>query len=701
MDLSLFLDSAQTLAAQVMTSPWGRLGAGLVTGLTVLGTALGNAGKVQTFLQSRRARQLAARMEAASRVGAFTEDEIRHALGDYTSPNCASIDPANEADLRNVMVTSPLMATVERYLDAEARRHLIVLADSGMGKTTFCLNFYARQLRRRRARPVAVIALGRKDALKHIDSISDKRNTTLLLDAFDEDAEAIAQPHERFATIMAAASDFRAVIMTCRSQFFPNDDAVPKTSGIMYAGPRKAGANREYALDCLYIAPFNARQIGIYLRKHFPLLSLRGYARRQLARQMIGQIHDLAVRPMLMATLPELVRQGKQISETYSLYEFMVDSWLQRERSWIDERTLRALSTSLAVTLYCKQSAGGDDRISPEELDRLCGASGWDVPRWQLTQRSLLNRDSQGNLKFAHRSILEYLFVSAAIDHDDRCFAVPWTNEMRRLFLSWGRTEAASVPATFSLIARDHRATRLLPLYDEQLERPSSLTLPEIKHLLSVPAQRAGTMPLHWHVACLSGVTTSDTVTVIDVAYDTTWTAVNISAVPDANIYRDTAMAIRAELFEARLPIAPSTDVGAAAGVLPTLGEVCALVDAVRKHPSVQLFAEGELYWLGQTLGDSLLAFSIGPSATQFPNATPIQSRSLREGQALHVYEVPVQPASRAAFAGRGVGGTTPVQTCGLSVRLRHGNAQADRDRHRTHVAKEEIPAALHKAISR
>lgn len=695
MDPSLIFETALTLAEQAKNSPWGRFGGLFLTALASIAPVVATISRLRESRQNRRARELALRMEEDSRVGAFTEEEIRHALKDYTSPNCASIDPANEADLRNVLVTAPLMETIEDYLGKENRRHLIVLADSGMGKTTFCLNFYARQMKRRGAHPVAVIALGRPGALQRIKEIRNKRSTTLLLDALDEDAEAIDRPHERFATIMSAAADFRAIIITCRSQFFPNDEAVPKGSGVMYAGPRKAGANREYELHCLYIAPFNANQIRLYLRKHFPLFSIRGYTRRKRAREMIDQIHDLAVRPMLMATLPDLVRQGKRITETYSLYEFMVESWLQRERSWIDVPMLHTISVALAVTLYCKQSGGGDDRMPPDEFESLCHASGWDVPRWQLTQRSLLNRDSEGNLKFAHRSILEYLFVFAAIAGEDRCFTVAWTREMRRLFLSWGRTDAATVHATYSLMSRDLRNTRLLPLYEGHQERAPSLTLAEIKTILSMaPSQRPGMMPEHWHVACLSTVTTPDTITVIDVAYDTTWTGVNILAVDDPAIYRDPDTAIRAELFEQN-----TENDGVTAGVLPTLDEVSSLIDAAMLQRPNVLFIEGELYWLGQTLGESLLAFSIAPTAAEFPNASLLHSRPVRQGTALHVFEIPVLPPSRAAFAGRDVGGSKPVLTYGLSLRLKHGTAQADRHMYCDKGPEVDLSIAFQKVI--
>ena len=53
---------------------------------------------------------------------------------------------------------------------------------------------------------------------------------------------------------------------------------------------------------------------------------------------------------------------------------------------------------------------------------------------WKLTRRSLLNRDAVGNYKFAHRSIMEYLFVHKFIQGDKSCVSVEWTDQMK-LFL--------------------------------------------------------------------------------------------------------------------------------------------------------------------------------------------------------------------------------------------------------------------------
>lgn len=61
-------------------------------------------------------------------------------------------------------------------------------------------------------------------------------------------------------------------------------------------------------------------------------------------------------------------------------------------------------------------------------------AKTWEVPLddWQLTGRSLLNRDALGNYKFAHRSIMEYLIVKRFADGDPACRNLQWSDQMQR-----------------------------------------------------------------------------------------------------------------------------------------------------------------------------------------------------------------------------------------------------------------------------
>jgi hypothetical protein len=57
------------------------------------------------------------------------------------------------------------------------------------------------------------------------------------------------------------------------------------------------------------------------------------------------------------------------------------------------------------------------------------------LPQWQLSGRSLLNRDAQGNYKFAHRSIMEYLFVKRLLQGHFDCSGFILTDQMKRFLI--------------------------------------------------------------------------------------------------------------------------------------------------------------------------------------------------------------------------------------------------------------------------
>jgi hypothetical protein len=96
--------------------------------------------------------------------------------------------------------------------------------------------------------------------LERISKIDDKQNTVLFLDAFDEDTKAIADHKARLLEIMDACKDFRRILITCRTQFFPSDEEIPVRTGIFKFEPRRVGESAEYEFWKMYLAPFSDAQ---------------------------------------------------------------------------------------------------------------------------------------------------------------------------------------------------------------------------------------------------------------------------------------------------------------------------------------------------------------------------------------------------------------------------------------------------------
>lgn len=424
--------------------------------------------KIRSLRAARRDRDVALALERATRVASFTENDVREADRLYVVPYCGNVDPANEADLRGVAeIRESVYEAVDRELDpSRSRRHLFLLADTGMGKTTFLLNYFRRESAKPQSkrRPIALVPLGRHDAIEQIKKIERPRDTLLMLDAFDEDAEAIEGDYRaRLDEILRAASDFQAILITCRSQFFTTEEEIPRETGILKVSPRAAGDAGTYVFRKLYLLPFDNTQVSRYIRSAFPFYRP---AQQRLARTIAERIDDLALRPMLLALLPQLVRSRSTVNELYELYAFMIDSWLTRESRWIQSDRLRQVSLRLAVDLVLQRGHRRSERIGLKDLTNLIDESEHQIRRWELTSRSLLNRDAVGNYKFAHRSILEFLFVEAFVKGDERCATVPWTGFMRDLLLSWGRCKTLDIDRQRAkeILASDLSATKIFPL---------------------------------------------------------------------------------------------------------------------------------------------------------------------------------------------------------------------------------------------
>lgn len=362
--------------------------------------------------KDHRQRQKQNRLAADFGSDFYSDSVLEQSTRYYVEPDCSNIDPAREAEIRNVVATDKAFFSVlDDFLGSESDyRHLIILADSGMGKTSALLNYYMRnqECRPSQQKRIAMAPLGIPNADEYIKKIENKKQTILFLDAFDEDTKAIVDHKERLRQLMDLCWDFERIVITCRTQFFPDDEEIPVETGIVRIGPRSGGVSRYYTFQKIYLMPLNDQQVERYLRKRYPIWKRQ---RRHKAKDVVDKIPLLSVRPMLLTFIPDLLETGVTVRYSYELYEALIDAWCNREKGLVDAEKLRHFSERLAVDLYMNRKTRGAERIPRDELLEL--AEEWQIPmeRWQITGRSLLNRDSEGNMKFAHRSIMEYLFL--------------------------------------------------------------------------------------------------------------------------------------------------------------------------------------------------------------------------------------------------------------------------------------------------
>jgi len=248
--------------------------------------------------------------------------------------------------------------------------------------------------------------LGKK-TLDDIAKIEEKRETILLLDSLDEDPTAYGRVRERLSDILQATQPFFRVIITCRTQFFPDSEHDPfKRPGLAVV----AG----FRCPVKYLSFFDNKLVTKYLSKRFPKKFglFPDKKRIEKAQKVIEKMGSLRCRPMLLSFIEVLMESpflAKEDSE-YQVYEALIESWLDREKTKqpdISKKNLSDASIILATYLQMK----GLREISEENLDKLIHQISKlrPVKEIELKGRSLLNRNSDGNYRFSHCSIQEFL----------------------------------------------------------------------------------------------------------------------------------------------------------------------------------------------------------------------------------------------------------------------------------------------------
>lgn len=360
----------------------------------------------------------------------YTAQEIQRATEYYVETKCQNVAPSREEELRSSRPFSAKERIIPFFLK-EAFKPLkddcqfyIVLADSGMGKTTFLINLYLRYIDQfftplfTPQYQIKLFPLAFPEIDKKIEAIPDdvKRQTILLLDAFDEDLQAVQDYKARLRDLIQKVLYFREVVITCRTQFFPSEVEEPGQSGILRFGPE--GGDRVF--HKFYISPFDDKDIRTYLRKRFGWWRWR---KKRKARQIVTSCPNLMVRPMLLSHIEDLLQREQSYTATYQVYEELIHRWIEREaqkvrpdrrKRYVEE--LFRFSREIAVDIYHhREERKGSLLIPGEAIKPFAENHGINLEDMEMKARSLLNRNAPGDYKFSHKSILEYFLAEEAL----------------------------------------------------------------------------------------------------------------------------------------------------------------------------------------------------------------------------------------------------------------------------------------------
>lgn len=351
----------------------------------------------------------------------------------YIPTRAQEIDPCNQEEIRknngkfNSFPLIPFFKK-EAFKRSSAGRFYLVLADSGMGKTTFLLQLYKKcipYVLTHKYEKIVLVPLADGDCINKIQQIVDGERTILLLDGLDENNEAIEGCDAFFSKLVTAAAHFNKVVITCRTQFYASAQDEPFRTGVIHVGRGNKGCE----IVKKYISPFNDEEVRQYLRKRF---SFRRKIQKK-AFEIVNVVPNLMVRPIVLNWIEFLCDEGKEYQYSFQIYDTIIRKWIEREELGDGSNKLYELSADVANYMYVTEST----TIPAERVDKIALKKRINLKPIIAKSRSLLNRNSDGVYKFVHRSFLEYFIV----DNIFKNMKIPentsflWSLSGARLFL--------------------------------------------------------------------------------------------------------------------------------------------------------------------------------------------------------------------------------------------------------------------------
>ena len=276
-----------------------------------------------TFVKAEWARVLWKKLQGITGARAKEVERLRDEFVDpeelarfYIEPHCQDRNPADaRQDDLLIAARQPVFEKINDFfrggppLEKDGRHQMFILSDAGMGKTSLLLMIKLMHLTNfwPQGHGCELFKLG-GDTLERIVAIPNKGDTILLLDALDEDQRAWRRIRDRLLEILRETEDFRRVIISSRTLFFPEmeSDAFGRPEIKVLAG---------YYCPVLYLSPFNDEQVNEFIVKKLPVrwqdhLCFRARMvseERERAHLLLNQMDSLRMRPMLLAHIDKLL----------------------------------------------------------------------------------------------------------------------------------------------------------------------------------------------------------------------------------------------------------------------------------------------------------------------------------------------------------------------------------------------------------
>ncbi|MFZ1640948.1 MAG: formylglycine-generating enzyme family protein [Candidatus Contendobacter sp.] len=347
----------------------------------------------------------------------------------YVEPMCQHHNPADyhEDEAPISFVKAKAFVTINNFLNREVTirdgcTQMFILADAGMGKTSLLVMLKLTHLLRfwPSGYDCLLLKLG-PDTLDVVRKHANKANTVLLLDALDEDPTAWGNIEQRLIELLQETTNFRRVLISCRTQFFPETGTDP------FGSPGRVTVGG-FMCPMIFLSLFDDDQVREYLCKRFPDpwhygLTGRRHKSWLRAEQLLKSMRSLRFRPLLLTYIDRLLEFNRPQWDEYAIYDALTETWLLREVSKLAKQGINPLPTKEDLWTSCTAVAVhlqslGKRVLSQAELRSLVTGlpAIAHIEQLDFGGRSLMNRTSDREYRFSHYSTQEFLVVHAVVE---------------------------------------------------------------------------------------------------------------------------------------------------------------------------------------------------------------------------------------------------------------------------------------------
>ncbi|MFZ1610943.1 MAG: hypothetical protein WAT52_07735 [Chitinophagales bacterium] len=355
----------------------------------------------------------------------YTVGHIEESQKKYIRTKCQNIDPANDINLKQSFAFATREDLLKFFLrkvfkvKENENRFYLILADSGMGKTTFMLNLYVRYksifyiIFYKKKMKLLPLGENFETTATNIKAIKDPHKTILLLDGFDElptvDNKTIIS---KFDELIELVKEFATVLISCRTHFFSSETEEPFELRVKKYNTK---GNGFHLIKKIYISPFDDKDIKRYINKTFPIYDIKS---KHKAFDIIHKTNDLMARPMLLSYIKNIITlKESHLTTSFDIYESLIYNWIDREsikypqeEQWEFKLNLIYFSYAVSDYIYTKYESNGL-YIPIDEAQKISKRFSINLNDIEIKSRSLLNRNSKGDYKFSHKSIYEFFLA--------------------------------------------------------------------------------------------------------------------------------------------------------------------------------------------------------------------------------------------------------------------------------------------------